>query len=959
MGELDLDICRATFDSMRLAPRNLQKSLRATAESYDHSLKFSVLELLSFLRAEGPNHGLRVMLNAMIARWDYISDAAWVGKTRSSTPDRRNLIHEKLALTKEESALLDNLFPPYPSVAQPSFIVNPDAWQYWYTPDKRNARKFFWSAYSDYLLQNRGWNAKNVAVLDETSTRVVERLGDPTAPEPIQTKGLVIGYVQSGKTANFTGVIAKAADAGYRLIIVLAGTLNILRDQTQRRVDRELLGWELVKEDYQGDPEADTFLRHGDLPSRLGGYDWDRLTLAHEDFKRLKVGLSALEFRRVNPSKPFWDPANLYQDSARLIVIKKGDTVLKNLRDAFRRAADRGVDFANVPALVVDDESDQASVNTLKPDLQIAGAERRTKINAHIVEILKVLKRGQYVGYTATPFANVFIDPRDATDLYPSDYILSLPRPAGYMGVSDFHDDSEVVGGDFTSNQNAHVRFVQGDDSLETNLPQALDAFVLSGALKLYRESLGTRKYQHHTMLVHHSPRSLVHKDRAKLVDRLYARAGYTAMGPAWERLKRLWETDFARVCQAKAGEEAVPSSFAKLKAHIGECCRRIDEGEKRVLIVNGENNDDAPNFEKGKVWKIIVGGTKLSRGYTIEGLTVSYYRRPSGAADTLMQMGRWFGFRDGYRDLVRLYIGNHEPVGTKGKKFVNLYEAFHGICKDEEDFRAELERYSVLMGSQRITPRDIPPLVPSHILRPTSRNKMYNAVLEFKNLGETWFESTVAPDNKSDVNRNAGLMEKLFSASSIGSIPVSLAGESAGDFDAFVGTLNAPAFTAFLKGYCWLPGFESTLTRVREFLDGKGGSPEIESWLLLAPQPKASKGNAWSASGQEFAVRTRNRVGTGLRYAAYSEPLHRIAAERLAGITEGGLGRVADRKKRPHQGIMLFYPVLSNEERAQEMTPTMAFALLFPPNSIPKKLTYKVIDKKHPDAIVVSTKTR
>ena len=152
---------------------------------------------------------------------------------------------------QKESLLCEGLFPPYPAIQPPSFIVNPGNWTYWYTPEQRAAVQFYWSSYSEYLLHKKGWNAKNLAVLDETSTKIVERLSNPSSSRPTQTKGLVIGYVQSGKTANFTAVIAKAADAGYRLVIVLAGTLNILRDQTQRRIDRELLGWELVKEDYK------------------------------------------------------------------------------------------------------------------------------------------------------------------------------------------------------------------------------------------------------------------------------------------------------------------------------------------------------------------------------------------------------------------------------------------------------------------------------------------------------------------------------------------------------------------------------------------------------------------------------------------------------------------------------------------------------------------------------------
>ena len=324
------------------------------------------------------------------------------------------------------------------------------------------------------------------------------------------------------------------------------------------------------------------------------------------------------------------------------------------------------------------------------------------------------------------------------------------------------------------------------------------------------------------------------------------------------------------------------------------------------------------------------------------------------------MQMGRWFGFRAGYRDLVRLYIGNREPIGSKGKKFVNLYEAFHAICKDEEDFREELQRYSNLDVDKRITPKQVPPLVPSHMLPPTSRNKMYNAVLEFENFGGRWFESTVAPDSGDDLIENQQLMKALLESTSLKKLPIFLSRDGKEEsFEALSGPLQSAKVIAFLDGYRWLPDFPSTLARVLEFLNGKGGNPNIDSWLLLAPQPKTPKGDPWVVASSSFAIRTRNRVGTGLRYAAYSEPSHRAAAERLANLNEGSLGHAADQKRNKRQGIVLFYPVLSSEERAEHATPTMAFALLFPANSIPNKVTYKVRNKNRPDDIVVPVNQR
>src|SRR5262249_46945508 len=153
-----------------------------------------------------------------------------------------------------------------------------------------------------------------------------------------------------------------------------------------------------------------------------------------------------------------------------------------------------------------------------------------------------------------------------------------------------------------------------------------------------------------------------------------------------------LFETDLLPVSQVQGAGLPLPRSFRELEPCIGECLRRIGADAKVVRIVNGDNKDDAPNFEKGSVWAILVGGAKLYRGYTIEGLTITYYRRVATAADTLMQMGRWFGFRPGYRDLVRLFIGRDEPIGTSGRLRLDLYEAFHALCQDEEEFRRDIQ---------------------------------------------------------------------------------------------------------------------------------------------------------------------------------------------------------------------------------------------------------------------------
>src|SRR5690606_11018565 len=167
---------------------------------------------------------------------------------------------------------------------------------------------------------------------------------------------------------------------------------------------------------------------------------------------------------------------------------------------------------------------------------------------------------------------------------------------------------------------------------------------------------------------------------------------------------------------------------------------RRITQGSDFVCVVNSES-DEAPDFTEGPVWKIIVGGNKLSRGYTIEGLTISYYRRIANTADTLMQMGRWFGFRPGYRDLVRVFLGVREGKDRNS----DLVSLFNEVCRMEESFRDDIKRYLRRPGAPKITPRQIPPLIAiAGNLPPTARNKMFNAKIERKNFGGRWSTLTL-----------------------------------------------------------------------------------------------------------------------------------------------------------------------------------------------------------------------
>ena len=949
--QIERRVMLQALDLMATKLRPLQRLLNMAAEHLDVGSAPTPSRMMAVLAEEGPGGALRSRTHTILAKSDYVHEGEWTGSTPQNTLARRDLIYSLLELNKEQRSLLSRLFPPFPCLEPIVVIEESSRPVRWYVGQRRVERNWYWPRYEGYLLNTKRWDAKNVALVDQGSTDVVERLADPEVARAA-CKGLVVGYVQSGKTSNFTAVIAKAADAGYRLFIVLAGTQNTLRDQTQRRLDKELIGKEYVGQEYSGDPDWQEFVSEGGPASLHGGYDWERLTTAHEDFQSLGAGIAALKFARTDLSKPFRHPSNLHRSPARVIVIKKNATALKKLIEALKRASTL-VEWREVPSLVIDDESDQASLNTKRPTK--GERKTRTAINRLIVELLGTLGGAQYVGYTATPFANVFVDPSDAEDLFPSDFILSLPRPIGYMGASDFIDEgSELLEGE--SNRRAFVRDIRGDDEQPENLPMAIDSFVLGGMVKLWRENaMADTTFEHHTMLVHNSPRVNVHREDADRVQDLFLAANYAGGGPGVERLRRLWESDFAKVCATRA-EDGVkaPSDFEALLSVLGKVVLKISGDGGPTIILNGAAKDEPPDFDRTPVWKIICGGAKLSRGYTVEGLTVSYYRRRAGAADTLMQMGRWFGYRHGYRDLVRLFIGREEPLNKSASKTIDLYEAFRGVCNDEQEFRDELKRYSALEPGQRITPKQVPPLVPSNYLRPAAANKMYNAKLTYVNYGGRHIQRTVLAQELSVRKENLRSLEDLLGEGQGTTARIEVLDKT---LEVAIKEASERALNAFFDHFKWGSVPRDDWALIREYLDGAQGDPGIASWVILLPA--MTRPFRWwtSGDGVRIPIRQRSRNVDETRFEILSEPPHIEVAKCLAGLSNQVRQGLEGCAEKGNAVIIPYLVVPKTRNLALDWAqfPALGFSLVLPENNLPTRVGWSVRDPTQPDAVVVS----
>ncbi|MFF1459814.1 Z1 domain-containing protein [Streptomyces sp. NPDC058330] len=942
--------------AMRRGPKAFAKLAFALSDA-DEPADTYVGHFRDRIVGAGPGDPLTALWHRTLTTWDLAEQADW-SASPPRTDARRADTYDRLGFGPDLRKALDQAVPVF---KEPGATVISREFTSWYSRDTAAARAFYWNSY-ERTLRDKGWSDAAVAGLDEASHAVVERLSDPTRTEAYGARGLVVGYVQSGKTANFTGVTAKAIDAGYRLVIVLGGTLNLLRGQTQRRLDMELVGREnilrgadpsdadtLIDIDYQDDEDWPAkFVSHGARPSSLGFFDIERLTTRSKDYLGLQSGIRALEFEKQDRTRPLYDPANLHHAAARVMVVKKNKSVLAKLIKDLKKI---GPILSEIPALIIDDESDQASVNTTDPKKWEDGQVVRKAINGQISQLLGLLPRAQYVGYTATPFANVFVDPGDEEDIFPRDFLISLPRPTGYMGVQDFHDlDAEGAA------EETHVRGIYDDTG--DRLQEALDAFVLTGALKLYRTEHGVPAgpFRHHTMLVHESIRMAEHAALALRINSMWHRSAYTGR-EGHARLAALLEKDFQ---QYTDDDLPTPASYDELKPYVSRARQLINSGGEPVIVVNGDTERDyeQPELDFDRtphVWKILVGGTKLSRGFTVEGLTITYYRRTTQQADTLMQMGRWFGFRPGYRDLVRLYIGREEALGKS--RTVDLYEAFEAICRDEETFRTQLTRYATLVdGKPQVTPAQIPPLVSQHLpwLKPSSRTKMFNAELvEIRSPGQ-WVEPTAYPTSDADLRHNTEVWRPVLDA--LDASPVTLSCSSSGrndSYDAVLGTLDHSALLGVLCDLRW-----STPTQFSPHLESLVSAAEtghaIDDWLVIAPQQTSVRKAEASILGSRplsLAGRVRRR---GDLFGAISEPKHRGVALRVAGALGDSGDPLVESLVRERRGVLVLYPLVEKELRISPrgtIDPAdvvMAFCLVAPttPNAGQRSLVrFRAID--------------
>lgn len=588
---------------------------------------------------------------------------------------------------------------------------------WWTNKGKSDSPLFYWSRYKELI--NNAYPPDVIRTIDVDTDVVMNNIANPIESK-FDCYGMVVGHVQSGKTANYSALISKAIDAGYKFVIVIAGGINNLRNQTQIRINEAIIGFQ------NGLPVG-----VGRLGDAKNSNKPSSLTTEIQDFDKTYATKmkGTLNFDIVNVPV--------------IMVIKKQSNTLSNVIE-WLEANYKGK-ISNHAMLMIDDESDYASVNT-------GGEDDPTTINKKLRKLMGLFDKSAYIAYTATPYANIFIDYKASNDdygrdLFPSDFIVALNAPDNYFGAN-------MV---FTHNYKKHIVHINDNEALlplkhkkditiqglPESLKEAVRVFIINIAIRYLRGQTG----KHNSMLIHVSRFTKIHIQIAYYIE---------------EYLKDLANDMVAYGALVSASKysiliKSIEETFYKIHDDVefewGRICSTIAESIKSIQV--REIHQDAKlilDYSNSQINVVAIGGASLSRGYTLEGLNVSYFMRTTKMYDTLMQMGRWFGYRIGYGDICKVYM-----MEQMGDNFRDIIEATDELFND---FRQ--------MAEAKKTPDDFGLSVtqkPESALQVTANNKMRHAIDYFfdMNLDGSEKETTCLKKDATIRKKNLKVTEKFI----------------------------------------------------------------------------------------------------------------------------------------------------------------------------------------------------
>jgi hypothetical protein len=635
-----------------------------------------------------------------------------------------------LAITDvEKKSVRNELLADNKIRLEPGVAIVPRTHKKWFADRKEELDLDYWNRFKELLVKDKGFPVNVVSEMDKVSDEIVDLLGDPSRTEEReQRRGLIIGDVQSGKTVNYSGIICKAVDAKFRAVILMTGTTNDLRKQTQIRLDEAFIGRDTGSETLN-------FIGVGRYNKKLSPISF---TTVDKDFSKSAAKQLSSTLSQSNGDRPM------------LFVIKKNVSVLKSLLDWIKTHNQYGENKIDGSVLMIDDEADYASVNTK------AAGEDRSKTNEYIEELLNVFRFASYVGFTATPYANVFIDPEtdeamEKEGLFPKDYIYTLSAPSNYIGArnifpagSKYHNMLRKIedGEDYYP-----LRHKKDDDfsELSASLRDAVNTFLLANVIRDLRGDVATHRSMMINVTRFVNTQQLIRNSVRNYVDDIKRSIKNYASLPAERALQDEHINSLYETFKHEYSHKEI--SWQEIQAKLFDSVLPI-----QVYAAHGGGDDlNYEEYENG-LRTIVVGGQKLSRGLTLEGLIVSYLYRNSMAYDTLMQMGRWFGYRGNYDDICRLWMD----------KVSQDWYAF--ISEATDELREEVKRLRDLgatpldFGLKVRNDPDVPLIV-------TARNKMRSAQSKTisKSLSGKAVETPFVHNNANKNETNLGAVTNLI----------------------------------------------------------------------------------------------------------------------------------------------------------------------------------------------------
>lgn len=559
-----------------------------------------------------------------------------------------------------------------------SVVTNNEHHDSWYFDFKPICQSSYWESYRHYLRKNEQYPKNVIAKIDASTDKILDLLGDPRLVGDFARKGLVIGDVQSGKTSTYISIVNKAADAGYKVIVILTGTIEKLRSQTQSRVDQGFVGTDsakIVKEKKVSILGVGKYDVESSLPR-----PWSFTTTLSDFNNKIATQLIG-SLSGLNTPLVF--------------VLKKNKSVLENLV-SWLQTSNSEYDFSKSPLLLIDDECDNASVDTSKVE------DSPTTINRCIRDLLATFNKSSYVAFTATPFANIFINPEKDEDLnttenlFPKDFIYYLDSPSNYIGADAIFGD-EALYSFMICNNNDCEGFLPAKhkkefvpERLPKTLINAIHSFLISNVI---RDLRGESK-KHRSMLVNVTRFKSVQGKVTDLINNYlyecvndfknYSTSGnYGLKNEIISLTKTIYEKFYLNNTNIPVGLKKDMFEWNQIQENLYKSNCNV-----RVQTVNSDNSGislDYTNSSNENGTRIIaVGGFSLSRGLTLEGLSISYFYRNSKMYDTLLQMGRWFGYRDDYNDLCQIWMSD------------DSYEWYSYITSCQEDLKEEIRKMMI-----------------------------------------------------------------------------------------------------------------------------------------------------------------------------------------------------------------------------------------------------------------------